>query len=45
VLVVEDAADVRGLFRAILESAGARVRTAESAPEALDAVRSDWPTS
>ena len=43
VLVVDDDPDAVALVREILESAGARVRTAASAVEALDSVAGDPP--
>ena len=43
VLAVDDDPDALGLVREILESAGARVRTATSAREALDSIEQDVP--
>jgi CheY-like chemotaxis protein len=43
VLVVDDNADVRDLIAAVLEGAQAQVSTAESADQALEAVKSQRP--
>ncbi|HEY3162251.1 MAG TPA: PAS domain S-box protein [Vicinamibacterales bacterium] len=43
VLAVDDDPDALGLVREILESAGARVRTATSAREALESIEQDAP--
>ncbi len=43
VLVVDDDPDALGLVREILETAGARVRTATSAHDAIDAIERDTP--
>jgi signal transduction histidine kinase/CheY-like chemotaxis protein len=43
ILVVDDEADAREVMRFMLERGGARVRTADSAGAALDAVREDRP--
>ncbi|MGH7300904.1 MAG: hybrid sensor histidine kinase/response regulator, partial [Candidatus Rokuibacteriota bacterium] len=42
-LIVDDEADAREVMRFMLERGGARVRTAESAAQALDAVREERP--
>jgi signal transduction histidine kinase/ActR/RegA family two-component response regulator len=42
-LVVDDEADAREVMRFMLERGGARVRTAESAAHALDAIREERP--
>jgi signal transduction histidine kinase/ActR/RegA family two-component response regulator len=42
-LVVDDDQDSRQLTRAVLEGLGARVREAASVPDAVSALRSDWP--
>jgi CheY-like chemotaxis protein len=43
ILVVDDEVDAREVMRFMLERGGARVRTAESAAQALDAIREDPP--
>jgi signal transduction histidine kinase/CheY-like chemotaxis protein len=43
ILVVDDELDAREVMRLLLERGGARVRTAESAAQALDAIRQDQP--
>ena len=43
ILVVDDEADAREVMRFMLERGGARVRTADSAAAALDAVREERP--
>jgi PAS domain S-box-containing protein len=43
ILVVDDDADAREVMRFMLERGGARVRTADSAAQALDAIREDPP--
>ena len=43
VLVVDDEPDSLGLLRTALERGGASVRTAQSGPEALDAIRAERP--
>ncbi|MEX2221445.1 MAG: GAF domain-containing protein [Candidatus Rokuibacteriota bacterium] len=42
-LIVDDEADAREVMRFMLERGGARVRTAESATQALDAIREERP--
>ena len=42
-LIVDDEADAREVMRFMLERGGARVRTADSAAEALDAIREERP--
>lgn len=42
-LIVDDEADAREVMRFMLERGGARVRTADSAAQALDAVREERP--
>jgi len=42
-LVVDDETDAREVMRFVLERGGARVRTADSAAHALDAIREDRP--
>jgi len=43
ILVVDDEADAREVMRFMLERGGAHVRTADSAAQALDALRDDRP--
>jgi PAS domain S-box-containing protein len=43
ILVVDDEADAREVMRFMLERGGARVRTADSAAQALDALREERP--
>ncbi len=43
ILVVDDEADTRAIFRRLLEDCGARVRTASSAAEAFDAFTAEPP--